>query len=1015
MVDIVGGLTSFSTRPPTPPKERNDSIIKLSNDNNAYFNNIIQQAVLDTPDDSPSSSSEYFGVSSDRASKRVVFSPWTKYHRPLSLGSKNALLDNHIRTLPPSRDCQSSKSILKPYIETSAVPDAKEPPAVDNSDILTMLHSVTQQLASASRSSRLDAYMTILGCLSAYDDVPDAEALAERLVELTEYIRRDISARMAETGAPDTQLATQALKLLTALLYVRKLGSSIPEDFSSFILDRSLSAIEDQETPKILVSHYMHLLVKQDFSSKLMTNDRANRLLSALATVADRVNGNRVIGHRLMVYQRLLTQTKALMKLRVGDWLDHLVAGMLSTIKDVRSRAIAFGLEASLALGTTSTVSQAWVDVFNRKSPEGRKVADFVSSRLDEMVTGKEDGVHVPQIWSVAILFLRSRRRQVERWEHLKSWLMIIQRCFNSSEAQTRFQANVAWNRLVFAVNPDMSTSSSMLKMLRQPIVTQLDRKTNDKHAKHAKQIARSSYCNLLYYAFRPVPTHAQIDRYWDDYVSQVIPSSFSASKSDLNHACEILVALFGGTGARVWDENRANTGGPVKPEDLPCLDPRWIRQRAATILAIFEKMFDIADWQLDGEAEAPIVLAWRSFTAAIGEASNKEVKVSMESLTAVAQIMTTIKHFWERSLRRQGGATDRVISDTLQIVGIVIKEAITKMGSMPFTEKRFVHSSQDSFEAAETPSSRSSRHQGPLNTPVSHLLHLLIFGLGDGLINQAYRETVGSLVKIALQSATTRSSKLEVLRDFARLVSTEGGFPSPAKLSLWQLIAEATTSTITLPSSTDNSNDSPQYVGHDYREAIKILEVGLQQQSIENLDVWLSLSKTIKDILYKEVGDGGVILVFTEPLAHAVLQDKPQICNDFVLKCAIAVLETVSWPKSRQILERAQRVLWGTGLNPQKSQSLDPFNNLYAMVDTSLGAMYQRLESEASATMISFLAAVTSFVSTCPFSLKVILLKRVQQGLGLWIEDAKGLMAHSKSGSNCDGVYTEVNDVTFL
>lgn len=1015
MVDTVGGLTSFSTRPPTPPKERNDTITNLSNDNNTYFNSIIPQAGLDTPDDSPSSSGEYFGVSSDRGSKRVVFSPWTKYHKPLSLGSKNTLLDGHIRTLPPSRDCQSSKSILKPYIETLAVPDAKEPPVVDNSDIPTMLRSVTQQLASTSRSSRLDAYMTMLGCLSAYDDVPDAEALAERLVELTEYIRRDISARMGETGASDTQLATQALKLLTTLLYVRKLGNSIPEDFSSFVLDRSLSAIEDQETPKILVSHYMHLLVKQDFSSKVMTNDRVTRLLSALDTVADRVNGNRVIGHRLMIYQRLLTQTKALMKLRVGDWLDHLVAGMLSTIKDVRSRAIAFGLEASLALGTTSTVSQAWVDIFNRKSPEGRKVVDFLTARLNEMVTSKEDGVHVPQIWSVAILFLRSRRRQVERWEHLKSWLMIIQRCFNSSEAHTKFQANVAWNRLVFAVNPDMSTSSSMLKMLRQPIVTQLDRKTNDKHAKHAKQIARSSYCNLLYYAFRPVPTHAQLDQYWEDYVSQVIPSSFSASSSDLNHACEILVALFGGTAARVWDENRANTGGPVKPEDLPCLDPRWIRQRATTILAIFEKMLDIADWQLNGEEEAPIISAWRSFTAAVGEASSKEVKVSMESLTAVAQILTTIKRFWERILRRQGGATDQDISSALQIVGILFKEAVNKMGSMPFTEKRFVQSSPDSFEAAETPSSRSSRHQGPLNTPVSHLLHLLIFGLGDGPVSQAYRETVGSLVKLALQSVTTRRSKLEVLRDFARLVSTEGGFPEPAKLALWQLIAEATQSTITLPPSVDNSNDSPQYVGHDYREAIKILEVGLQQQAIENLDVWLSLSKTITNILYEDIGDGGVILVFTEPLAHAALREKPQICNDFILECATAVLKTVSWPKSRQILERAQRVLWGTGLNPQKSQSLDPFNNLSTMVDTLLGAMYRRLESEASATMTDFLAAVTSFVSTCPLSLKVLLLKRVQQGLGLWIEDARGLMAQSKSVSNSDGVYAEVSDETFL
>ncbi len=1011
MVDVARGLASFSTRPPTPPRERNDTITELANDNHAYFNSIIQQAVLDTPDDSPSSSGEYFGRSLDKGSKRVVFSPWTKYHKPFSLGSKNAVLDGNIRPLPPSRDCQSSKSILKRYIETAITPDTKEPLAVDPSDTPAMLRSTIQHLASVSRSSRLDAYMTILGCLSAYDDVPDAPALAERLLELTEFIRRDISATMEATGAPDTQLATQALKLLTTLLCTGKLGNSIPEEFSSFITDRSISVLEDREMPKIIVSHYMQLLAKQNFSSKVMSNDRVSRLLSALDKVADHVNGNRVVGHRLMIYQRLLTQTKSLMKLRVGEWMDHLIAGMLSSLKEIRSRAITFGLEAGLALGTTSTVSQACIDVFNRISPEGRKVIDLLTFRLNEMVASKEDGIHAPQICSVAILFLRSRRRQIERWEHLKTWLQIIQRCFNSSDAHVKFQTNMAWNRLVFAVNPDISTSSSMVKMLRQPLVSQLSRNTNDKHSKNAKHIARSSYCNLLYYTFRPVPTHAQLDQYWEEYVSQIIPSSFSASKSDMNHACEILAALFKSTAPKVWDENRANTGVPIKAEDLPCLDSKWIRQRAATILTTFDKMLDATDWQLDTAEEAPIVLAWRNFTAAVGEAGTKEVKVSMESLTAVAQILTTIKRLWERSLRQQEAAEDRDVLQTIQRVGLLIHEAVTKIGSMPFTERRLVQSSRDTFEAAETPSTRSGRHQGPLNSPILHLLHMVSSGVGDGPVSQAYQDLVGSLVHIALQSATFRRSKLGVLRDMARLISTEGEPHSPAKLSLWRFIAEATRSAITVPMSIDNHNDSPQYAGHDYREAIKILEVGLQLNAVENLDAWLSLSNAIIGLLHNEVGDGGVILIFTEPLAHAVIQNGRYACNDFLLNCATAILNTVTWPQSRQVMERAQKVLWGTSLALHKAQPLDSFNNLYMMVNNLLSDMYQQLESEGSATMISFLAAVTTFISLCPLSLKVILLKRIQQGLGLWVEDAKGLMTHSRSDPKLDIVYAEVSD----
>ena len=856
--------------------------------------------------------------------------------------------------------------------------------------------------------------MTLLGCLSAYEDVPDAETLAKRLLELTEFIRRDINARLEGTGGPDTQLAAQALKLLTALLCTAEIGDSVSEDFAAFIMDRSISAIEDEEMPKILVSHYMHLLVKQNFSSKVMSNERVSRLLSALDKVANRINGNRVVGHRLMIYQRLLTQTKALMKLRVGDWMDHLVAGMLSTIKEIRSRAIAFGLEAGLALGTTSTVSQACVDVFNRKSPEGRKVVDFLISRLYEMVASKEDGIHVPQIWSVAILFLRSRRRQVERWEHLKSWLMIIQRCFNSSDPQIKFQANIAWNRLVSAVSPDTSTSLSMVKMLRQPIISQLDRKPDDKQSRHAKQIARSSYCNLLYYAFRPVPTLAQLDQYWEEYVAQIIPNSFLASKSDLNHACEILTVLFRGTGGRVWDEDRANAGGPVKPEDLPRLDPKWIRQRAALILRIFEKLLDTADWQFGAEVEPPILLAWRGFTAAIGEASSKEVKVSMESLAAVAQILTTVKRFWESGLRQEEEAKDGDVSETLEKVGFLVKEAVSKIGSMPFTEKRFVRSSQDSFQAAETPSSHPSRHQGPLSTAMSHLLRMVISScMNSDTINLVFVKTAAIFMGIALQPATSRRSKLGVLRDLARLVPVDDQPQWPTTSALWDLIVEATIPVIAMPSSNDNHDGSPQYPGHEYREAIKILEVGLHQQNSAQFDRWLSLSKTIIDTLRREVGDAGVVLVYTEPLAHAVLQAENQHPSSFLLNCASVILEMVSWPQSRQDMERAQRALWGTSFTSQKTQLFNPYDDLYLMLNNVLGATYRSLQvgSTAADAMARFLSAVTSLISSCPLSLKVILLKRTQQGLCLWLVDAKGLIAHSGSEPDLHKVYAEVSE----
>jgi hypothetical protein len=202
----------------------------------------------------------------------------------------------------------------------------------------------------------------------------------------------------------------------------------------------------------------------------------------------------------MVVYQRLLEQVRSVMVSRVSDWMDHVFSGMLSTIKPIRSRAIAFGIDAGLAMGTTSTVSRAVMDVFNRSGEDDRKFADFLCDRLNKMVTSKEDGAHVPQIWSVPVLFLRSRRHQLEHWEHMKAWLYIIQRCFNSSDILVKFRPlllGIGWSSpSIQILRPD-----AMMKMLRQPIVSQLDRKASDKPSKQARQVAFASYCNLLYYA----------------------------------------------------------------------------------------------------------------------------------------------------------------------------------------------------------------------------------------------------------------------------------------------------------------------------------------------------------------------------------------------------------------------------------------------------------------------------------------------------------------------------------
>ena len=1013
MAGFAPGLAPIAARPPTPPKENTAK----ASPSNGFGITSVGHIPLETPDESPSSSAECSKGSAGKAQKKVGFTLLgTQYHR-FSVGGHESDSDGQIRQLPRSRDCKSSKSILKACTDNAGETSSNELLAFDNTSLPAMLRSTSQHLAAASRSSRLDAYSTLLACLSAYDEIPDAQELAEKVAEITGYVRRDVMANTEEDGSLDIQLATQALKLVTIFLCTSGVATMFPEDFCSFILERSISSLEDQGSPKILVSHYMHLLEKQKFSSKYMTTDRVNRLITALDAVTGWVKGNRVVGHRLMIYQRLLGQAKLLMVSRVTSWIDHLISGMLSSIKDIRARAIAFGLDASLQLGTTSAVSQACIDVFNRVSADGTKVMDFLSSRLIEMANSKEDGSHVPQIWSIVIVFLRSRRRQLEGWEHLKAWLIVIQRCFNSSDGQTKLQANIAWNRLIFAINLDTSTSNSMAKMLRQPIVSQLERKSSDKNSKMAKQIARSSYCTLLYYALRPTATHAQLDQYWDLYIYQIMPSCFTASKNDVNHACDILSALFSGKGKpKIWDDNRTNDG-PVNPEDLPCLDPKWIRLRTARIMQIFDKLFDIADWQMFKEGDAPIVQAWQSFALALGNAGGKEVKVSMDAMNAVAHIINELKRLLGRSSSRSAGERNALPtdimskadqSDTYEKIRVLIHEAVARIGNLPFLERRLIRTSQDSFEAADTPSSRSSRDSSSLDSAVAHLLNMLLRNVQHMSIKTSYMSALKTVLNISLQSATSRRTQLGILRNLRSLLTSDGIHQKEASIMFWRLLAEGTSSALQQPQQHEIHNDSPQYPGHEFRETVKILELGIQLRSSNNGTTWCELHSSISDALRKEVGYEAISIVIIEPLAGFISKND-NMCDDFVLAAAASMLETVQWPQSPHLMERAHRRLWGATYVAPKVTSLDPFEKLYSMVEFLLSSSYSSIETLPSATLVRFISATTRMIASCPPEYMGTVLFRIQKGLAPWIEDAKGILSLRPS-SPFRTMYSEVS-----
>lgn len=983
MIAVAPHAVQFTKRPPTPPKE---SSTQNPNDG-TFLGGIVSRPLLDTPEESPSSSAEYFNNSSGKRRKRVEFNLWAQFRKPVS--GKDLDGDDCGRRHPPSRECNPPKSILKISTERSTPQPIEDVSPTDPTDLPAMLRSTVLHLAGDSRPSRLDAYTSLLGCLSTYEDVPNAKDIAERVVEISEFMKRDAIAKFPD-GSRDIQLATQVLKLATVFLYTKGMETLLPEDFCAFILDQALASLEDDTSPKSLVLHYMHLVEKQKFPPRVMNTDRQERLLSALSSSTVRAKGNRIMCHRLNIYQRMVSQARPVMILRTDRWMDHLITGMLSSTKEIRARAIAFGFEAGLQLGTTTSVSQECIDLFNRSPPGGEKFVNFFSARLLELVTSREDGVHVPQIWSVILLFLRSRRRQVETWEHLSVWLQILQTCFNSTDPHIKFHASLAWNRLIFAVGVDASMTMGMARMLRQPIVVQLERKSEDKNSRIARQVARSSYCTLLYYALRPSASHAQIDMYWELYVAEVLPKSFSMGKVDRNHAWEILAALLHPSGQpKKWDENRANLNGPTKPEDLFSIDAKWIRLNAHRVLSVFERWFNPAGRQVSVEPDAPILTAWINFMYALCSAGSKEIKVSTDAIVALAGIMNIFKN-----LLRLADSDETNSQTHIENLRTLFEAAVAKLGHITFNERRLSMDPAAAYEAvAETPSSRSSSNSSCVDSATGHLITLLLSARRN-THSSAFLNAIRSVVQTCLQSASIRHTRLRILRNLAnRLLEVNTDYTPASAQTYWKVISECLTITLQDTKVADHQTASPENAGHGYRDVVKVLGIGMKLHAKELVSPWQTLYRQLVETVQKEVGDGGVFLAIQEPLAEDLSEEITKSCNDFVIELALPLLLAFKKPSNRKLLEKASSTLWGAPSAAFKTNPDARNSRSLLMVRGLLQAIYSGFSSLDKNLVLSSADAVGQLIHSCPLDDRKDLLGEIQSGLAVWFEDLDELM----------------------
>ncbi|KAF4312841.1 hypothetical protein GTA08_BOTSDO11929 [Botryosphaeria dothidea] len=685
-------------RPPTPPREADkyiDEALQFLSDSfeveeatgNAPAN--PEPAFVNTPPQhSPASSAEQANGSSRR--KRVDFSPWTAYHSvndPAT--SRRGLPGSPLRPLPQPRDPRTLKSILKAHEPPVTQPSTPNPGHHSNmsDDFATMLGGLLKQLDGKSRLHKLDTYMALLNILKTYDGKPDTKALVGKMELMAIYIQRDMRATNSQTGGLDVQLALQALKLLVALMEISPVAARIPDGFRTFFLDKAIETFSDATAPKQWVNHVLHAFYQQRFV-RMMNADRANRAITALKDIEDRVSGNNVIICRMLAYQTLLNQQQSVMVSRSSDWIQHVFHGLLSSNKDIRMRAIELSTVAGITVGDLAQISRVTMETLAKEIEEGKNYGDYFTDRLTEMLSNGETAQHVPHIWAAVSLLLRNRRRKLEGWKLLRRWLQVFQKCVNSSNKEVAIQANCAWNRFVYTLKPDHTTSQAFRHLLRQAIVAQFDRKGSDKDAQRMKRSAFSSYCNLLYYSLPPTAPIEQLDLYWQEFVVEVLPCIIRKERKGSTMACKVLTALFKRNQAKLWKENLAVESPMISLENIMALDPRWTRQRLRNVLPPFELCLASAPWTCNSPSdelpsETPVKTMWVALMNTIAEAGSKEVTASMDFKEACAQIMNLFHRIWANYPKSLGQEDDSehawidkfsfLVLSTVEILGPVV------------------------------------------------------------------------------------------------------------------------------------------------------------------------------------------------------------------------------------------------------------------------------------------------------------------------------------------------------
>ncbi|KAF3006471.1 hypothetical protein E8E13_003626 [Curvularia kusanoi] len=1006
---VLSKFESLSVRPPTPPKDVEDNDKNVDIDETLQFledpfgdkppqpkaiAKVAAKKPLNTPDQSPSSDISI--PDSSARKKRVNFEVQTceSPQKKAVIKSWTPTRSSPLRPLPQTRLSLPLKSILKPSDTTATPPPADESSAAHQfRSFPEMLESIVKQLAQGERPSRIDAYHSLQRTMQAYDKIPDEQALKNKLSLLTQFIRRDTQAVSPTGSGLDSQLIGQALKLLLALFRVPDLTAAMDEEFCSYMVERTIQVITDASVSKSVVNTHLAMLMQQSFRPRTITATRIEKIMDGLDTIQDRVKGFSVQAYRLRIYRKLIQQRPDLMIRHTERWFRHTFKALVSGHKDIYQSALDTAIAAAKVVGHDRSVPKAVLAVLNRFKNDGETtMAKVMALELQKMLDGDNASL-VPQIWS-AVTGLLQDNIDIKYFTDLEEWLKVFEKGLKSNNEQVKIHGNVAYGFLIYAVNPSQDTHKGWSKFLLNIPQQQLQRRGSMK--KSERDAIFCGYTTLLYYAFRPTSTHEQLDRFWSEFVVGFwSPLIHQSSSVQATSACHYVSALFNGS-RNPWNAQRAldlRFQAMIQISEIPLVDPRWVRRSLSTILKFVETLLDTTAWSKNGISdEDPVKIMWSAMLDSLVEASSKEVMASTETKDAMAQIVNLLRRIWDRHTAQLALPQHKEDSWADKFC-FLVETVMRKLGPHQFADKCLTRNGQDEFEVASTPSFRA-RLNGARISPLIYLVDLLV-NQSEGKLSDSVRLRITKLVvQPGFDAQNTRLGKLELLRDCSTIV--DGSLKATVAMGFWSYIATLLVSSIEqqVPDSTERVS---RQLGKEYDTVVELLNLGSNYllDTPQGLHVLSAFITTVR----KEAGDGALVLAVIEKISERVLAD---ITNEH--KClpytSVLLQSLPSKTISRRVLDQGRQALWPSSPASGRTHDFDPYNHLYSVVTSAGATAYNELGSRDVTSIKEFLAALGSSIKNCSTSLLAVYLRKTQEVVRMWVEDAQRKLQNKKPGS---------------